>query len=64
MGLTFKIGRKASGQHIRFAVFKNGYHIPFTQGVCFNAKHAQATKERFQAWASQGWPYIVKDLDK
>lgn len=60
MGLTFKIGRKASGQHIRFAVSKNGYHIPFTQGVCFNAEHAQATKERFQAWARQGWPYEPK----
>lgn len=61
MGLTFKIRGKADSSHVRFEVFRNGYHIPFTQGVCFDPAHAQATKERFQAWASQGWPYTVKD---
>lgn len=60
MGLVFKrLPRKAG---VWLTVSKAGYHVPFTQGLCFDSRHVLATEERFKAWSRQGWPYIVKDV--
>lgn len=59
MGLVFnKTPRKVG---IWFTACKGGYHIPFAKGLCFDMAHANATEQRFQAWAKQGWPYVPKD---
>lgn len=61
MGLAFQQTKRYSEKGILLTVSKAGYHKPFTSGICFDKAHADATQKRFNAWASQGWPYIVKD---
>jgi len=59
--LEIRLHHDSRAKHnLRLTVAKTG-NPPFVRATPLDKAHAKQIKERFEAWAKQGWPYEPSD---